>query len=209
MPPGKALNDTYKRPGCLNFRQVKRGKGVSNSAFALFFLFDAGCVKNDLDKRWGPPFDNARNSRMKITCNWSEKMKFEMVNGTGQSIVVDAKPPLGTAAGPTPKELALMGVAGCTGIDVIAYLRKYKQEVTAFSIDAEAPVSEVHPAVFLDVMLVFKVTGVGVEATKLLEAVQLSQTKYCGVSAMMSKAAPIAYRVELNGEVIGTGKAEF
>lgn len=146
---------------------------------------------------------------MKITCNWAEKMKFEMVNGTGQSIIVDAKPPLGTGAGPTPKELALMGVAGCTGMDVVAHLRKHKQSLELFTVEAEAPVSDGHPAVFLDVLLVFRVQGAGIEPARLLEAVQLSQTKYCGVSAMMAKSAPIAYRVELNGEVIGSGKADF
>lgn len=146
---------------------------------------------------------------MKITCNWTEKMKFEMVNASGQSILTDAKPPLGTNAGPTPKELALMGVAGCTAMDVIALMKKNKQTIESFTIEAETPMSDGYPSVFLDVLLVFKVVGPGVESALLLEAVRLSQTKYCGVSAMLSKAVPISYRVELNGEIVGSGKAEF
>lgn len=146
---------------------------------------------------------------MKITCNWAEKMKFEVANATGQSIIIDSKPPLGRNAGPTPKELALMGVAGCTSMDVITHMRKHHQNVESFSVEAEAPTQTGDLPVFLNVMLIYKVTGKDVEASQLIEAVHLSQTKYCSVSAMMSKAAPVSYEIQLNGAVVGTGKAEF
>ena len=94
-------------------------------------------------------------------------------------------------------------------MDVVALMKKYKQPLDSFDIDADVTASEgVHPAVFTQVHLLFKLTG-QVDASKVLEAVHLSQTKFCGVSAMLSKAVPISYTVELNGKNIGEGQAAF
>ena len=94
-------------------------------------------------------------------------------------------------------------------MDVVSLLRKYKQSVVSFEVDAESDLTEgEYPSVFKEIKLKFKVEG-QVEAAKLLEAITLSQTKYCGVSAMISKSSLISYNVELNGEVIGSGKADF
>lgn len=65
-----------------------------------------------------------------------------------------------------------------------------------------------HPAVFETVQLTFHVTG-NMEADKLNEAISLSQTNYCGVSAMIAKTAPIHYKVILNDSEVGAGQAQF
>ena len=76
-------------------------------------------------------------------------------------------------------------------------------------IEAEATVTEgKHPVVFTAIALTFKING-EIEAEKALEAVKLSQTKYCAVSAMLSKAVPISYTVVLNSVPVGTGRAQF
>lgn len=121
---------------------------------------------------------------------------------------MDAKPPFGDGSALSPKQLALAAIAGCTGVDITGLMRKYKQEMTGFKIDADAPVSQGHPAVFTEVQLDFYFEG-KIESAKAMEAVILSQTKYCGVSAMMAKNCPIRYRVHLNGEKIGDGVAKF
>ena len=144
---------------------------------------------------------------MKVECHWNEKMKFTAQSGD-HTVVMDAKSPLGSDSGPSPKSLVLVGLAGCTGMDVIALLRKYKQTVTAMEIEADAPTTETHPQVFQKVDLIYRVAG-SMEPQKLIEAVHLSMSKYCGVSAMVAQAAPISYQIQLNGSEIHRGHADF
>ena len=94
-------------------------------------------------------------------------------------------------------------------MDVVALLKKHKQTIESFQIEADAtPTEGVHPAVYSEIKLVFKLKG-QLDASKVLESVALSQTKYCGVSAMVSKVVPILYTIELNGKNIGSGRADF
>ncbi len=145
---------------------------------------------------------------MKTTIVWKDAMTFEGTAGQ-HTVSMDAKAPIGRDSGASPKELVAMGLGGCTAMDVIALLKKYKQPPQSFQIDVEIqPSSAGHPIVFEKARLSFVVNG-QVDAAKLLEAISLSQTKYCGVSAMLSKALPIEYKVVLNGEEIGTGVANF
>jgi putative redox protein len=145
---------------------------------------------------------------MKLQCTWSDKLKFT-AEADHHRVEMDTKAPLGTDTAMTPKQLVLAGICGCTAMDVVSLLKKHKQPVESFTIEADAPTTTgVHPAVFTEVKLGFKLVG-QLEPETVLESVRLSQTKYCGVSAMISKAVPISYVVELNGKTIGSGNAEF
>ena len=144
---------------------------------------------------------------MKTTTIWKEKMLFESSDGQVSSFQ-DSKPPLGTGKALTPKQLALSAVAGCSAMDVISLLRKHKQNVVSFKIDADAPISEGYPATFTKVDLDYHLEG-EIDKEKAIEAVHLSQTKYCGVSAMMAKHCPIHYRIFLNGNAIHEGTSQF
>lgn len=145
---------------------------------------------------------------MQVSCRWQSGLKFLGSAGENQ-IVMDAKSPLGTNAGMTPKELVVAGLCGCTAMDVAALMKKHKQQVDDLAVIADVTTSAgVSPVVFTAVALNFQLSG-QIDAKTLLEAVHLSQTKYCGVSAMLALAFPITYTVELNGETIGDGKAEF
>lgn len=145
---------------------------------------------------------------MKTTIVWKDAMEFE--GAAGPHIVrMDAKVPFGKDSAASPKELVAMGLGGCTAMDVIALLIKNKQPPQSFQIDVEVQHStNGHPIVFEKALLKFIVNG-QIEPNKLIEAVSLSQTKYCGVSAMLSKALPIEYKVVLNGIEIGFGSANF
>jgi putative redox protein len=145
---------------------------------------------------------------MKAHLQWSQGMKFE-VEANGNTVAMDSKAPLGHGSAMTPKELVVAGMGGCTAMDVIALLKKHKQPVQSFAIDLEVDSSQgSHPTVFTEARLIFQATG-PIDPNILIESVQLSQSKYCGVSAMLSKAFPIRYIVHLNGEKIYAGQAHF
>lgn len=143
---------------------------------------------------------------MKLKLDWMEKFRFKATDGTN-STVTDTAPPYGEGH-LTPKQLCLAAVEGCTGIDVISHLNKRKQLPKSFCVEADADLTETHPKVFTEVRLDFRVEG-EVQTALLVEAVELSQTKYCGVSAMMAKNCPIRYRIFLNGSQVGQGEAKF
>lgn len=145
---------------------------------------------------------------MKLKSKWIEKMQFSAQVGE-LSVPMDAKPPIGNGSALTPKELLVAGLCGCTGMDVVALLKKYKQPLESLEVEADALSQESgHPAVFREIKLTFEFRG-ALDREKVLEAVRLSQTKYCSVSGMLSKALPISYEVRLNSETIGSGKADF
>ena len=145
---------------------------------------------------------------MKSVLSWTGGMKFDAVVD-GKSVSMDAKAPIGTGSAQTPKELVLDGLAGCTAMDVVALFKKHRQSVDTFQVTVEVETSKSgQPVVFTSAQITFSASG-SIDPKIYLEAVQLSQTKYCGVSAMLSKAFPINYKVVLNNEEIGRGKADF
>lgn len=107
----------------------------------------------------------------------------------------DAPEDGGERKGMSPKMLTLTSLAGCTAIDVIHMLRKMRIDPEHFSVDAEGDLCEEYPRVFTKIVVTYRVRGGGVTREKVERAVALSQDKYCGVSAMLRKAAPIETRV--------------
>lgn len=145
---------------------------------------------------------------MKTSVVWKDGMEFDGL-ADGHVVQMDAKKPIGSNAASTPKELVAMGLGGCTAMDVVALLKKYKQLPREFRVEVDiAPSVGAAPIVFENATLTYIIAG-AVEPGRLIEAVRLSQTKYCGVSAMLSRSFPIEYRIVLNGEEIATGAADF
>ncbi len=145
---------------------------------------------------------------MKNVLKWSGAMKFESV-ADENAISMDAKRPIGAGSAQSPKELVVAGLGGCTAMDVVAMLKKHKQPLESLEVELDVEMSKGgYPTVFTHALITFKATG-AVDSKILLDAVHLSQTKYCGVSAMLSKAFPIDYVVFLNNEKIGEGQTKF
>lgn len=139
---------------------------------------------------------------------WTEKMKFVAESG-GHQVRMDAHSPIGTDSAMTPKELVAIGIAGCTAMDVVALMKKHKEPLESLEIETKVSQTESgQPRVFKEVSLTFFFKG-DLNKERVLEAVRLSQTQYCGVSAMIVKTAPIHYKVVLNEIEIGEGAAEF
>jgi putative redox protein len=145
---------------------------------------------------------------MKMLVTWDERMVFTAA-AAGCTAMMDAKAPIGQGTALTPKELVVAGLCGCAAMDVIALMRKHKQAVTTFEVKAEVTTSEGGPpVVFTSAELEFALAG-QVDPALALEAVRLSQTHFCGVTAMLVKAFPIRYRVLVNGTLAGEGQADF
>ncbi len=139
---------------------------------------------------------------------WKEKMQFTGEIGD-HSVDMDTKSPIGNDTGLSPKELVAIGLSGCTAMDVAALMKKYKQPLESLEVNADiAVVEKGYPAVFKDVALTFLFKGT-LDKEKVIESVRLSQTKFCAVSAMLSKAVPIHYKILLNGEEINSGESDF
>ena len=129
---------------------------------------------------------------------WRGDMSFELeLQGFKQ--VVDADSSVGGKnQGPTPKALMLNALAGCTGMDVVAILNKMQMPFDHFEIKIDGETTDSHPKVFGSIDLVYQFWGSELDEKKIEKACQLSQTKYCGVSATLREAGEVNWKVELN-----------
>ena len=145
---------------------------------------------------------------MRAEARHTEGYAFEAQFGD-HKFFMDALPPLGTNKGPSPKQVLLASILGCTGMDVVGLLRKHKVAYKALNLAAESETTDKHPKTFRQVDVTFELTGDGLAQDKIIESIDLSMTKYCGVSAMVTKAAPIFYTVSINGEIVHRAQARF
>jgi putative redox protein len=130
-----------------------------------------------------------------ITSKWLKNMAFETVVD-GHSVIVDASMEAGGEdKGPRPKLLMLVALAGCTGMDVVSMLKKMRVEIDDLNIRVEGELTETHPKHFIAMHLVYEFTGKNLPLDKLERAVELSQTTYCGVSAVYQKCMPVDYEI--------------
>ena len=138
---------------------------------------------------------------MKVTLNRvNDNFHFELKNERGHIVNVDSRPEFGgNDMGPSPMELVLMGVAGCSAIDMISILKKQRQEITSFKAEVEGErvqIGEAKP--FKDIHVVFYLEG-EINPEKAARAAQLSFEKYCSVSKTLEPTATVHYNVVLNG----------
>lgn len=127
-------------------------------------------------------------------------------------VFMDAKKEIGGKnRGATPKEYLLGAVSGCSAMDVISLLKKNQIHYDFFYVTAEAEQTNTgHPVVFESIELSYKLKSEKeINKETYIKAVELSMTKYCGVSAMLSKALPINYSIYLNDVQIASGQAKF
>jgi putative redox protein len=129
---------------------------------------------------------------MDAKVSWKNNLSFKGTADTGFFLPLDADIKVGgTNDGFKPMELILLGLVGCTAMDVISILQKKRQQVTAFQVTAHAERAEDHPKVFTKVLLEFLVTGTDVDKQAVERAIELSETKYCPAQAMLSHTVTI------------------
>ncbi|ANJ67808.1 peroxiredoxin [Halothiobacillus diazotrophicus] len=136
---------------------------------------------------------------MKARVKWVEGMAFMAEADSGHGIMLDGSPEIGGRnLGARPMEMVLMGLGGCTAIDVMVILGKQRQPVEDCWIELEADRAEVAaPKVFTKIHLHYVVKGQGLDPKQVERAVKLSADKYCSVSAMLKSTVEITYDFEV------------
>lgn len=130
--------------------------------------------------------------------SWAKGMEFHATTGSGHRLTMDSAGQKGTASkGASPMDLLLVGMAGCTGMDVIDILRKKRQQVSGLEIQIEGTRSETFPKVYTHIRVNYVVRGKDVSAKAVEHAIHLSETKYCSASIMLGKTAKIKTGYEI------------
>ena len=135
--------------------------------------------------------------RESISLKWMDNLAFE-VNVDGHKITIDAKTEVGgTDKGPPPKPLMMVALAGCTGIDVASLLKKMRVEFEEFNVKVEGDITEEHPKHFSGMHIIYEFAGKNLPVDKIKKAIELSQDKYCGVSATYKKTMDLSYEIKI------------
>lgn len=146
---------------------------------------------------------------MQSKLTWKSGMSFQAEN---RSLIsqMDLPPEQGGAdSGPTPKEIVLNAMCACSAMDVVSIAQKMRIEIGNFSMDAKAEKSATIPSYFTNTHLKYCLDGENLNTEKIIQAIQLSMTKYCGVSYMVSKTTEITYDITINGTKVHEDKANF
>ncbi len=135
---------------------------------------------------------------MKARVKWVEGMTYLAESDSGHALVMDGAPELGGRnLGPRPMEMLLLGMGGCTAIDVIHILKKARQEVSDCVVELDAERAETEPKVFTRIRVHFVISGRGLSEKQVDRAVTLSAEKYCSASIMLGKSAEISHTFEI------------
>jgi putative redox protein len=145
---------------------------------------------------------------MFATLKWKSGMHFECQNQS-QIVSIDAVPEHGGQnLGPSPKELVLDAMMGCTAIDCMSMLTKMRQEITDFRMEISAEKTTEFPIHFKSAILKYYFQG-NADPEKIKKSVTKSLTLYCGVNYMIGQSCEISFEVFHNDALILKGPVEF
>ena len=135
---------------------------------------------------------------MNISVKWIDGMLMVGKSDSGHAIVMDGPPEIGGEnLGVRPMEMLLLGMAGCTMIDVVTTLKKMREDVVDCQTQVSADRSEEYPKVFTNIHVHFVLRGKQLNPLKVDKAIKLSAEKYCSASIMIGKTAIITHDYEI------------
>jgi len=130
--------------------------------------------------------------------SWVDGALFVAEGGSGHTITMDGAPDVGGRnLASRPMEVVLMGMGGCTAIDVVSMLRKQRQDIEGVEVSLSGERATDHPMVYTEVKVVYTVRGRGLNKALVERAVSLSDEKYCSATAMFKKTAKVSHEVVL------------
>lgn len=136
---------------------------------------------------------------MKARLKWLENISFVGESGSGHSVVIDGSPDDGGRnIGIRPMEMVLLGLGGCSALDVVLILKKARQPVADCVVELEAQRAKSIPKVFTHIHMRYIVTGEGLSEKQVARAINLSADKYCSVSKMLGKSVEITHDYEIH-----------
>ena len=136
-------------------------------------------------------------SKERINVEWIENMAFKTVVN-GHEFVIDATDKVGGEnRGPRPKPLMMASLAGCTGMDVVSILKKMRVELDYFNVVVEAELTEEHPKHFIKMHVIYEFKGKDLPMAKLEKAIDLSEERYCGVSATYKQTMELTSEIKI------------
>ena len=126
-----------------------------------------------------------------VVAEWGGGYGFIGTNPDGGSVqmgTLDGKP------GVSPMEMLLLGVAGCTGVDIISILSKKRKKLTALQVRVRGKRANEHPKIYTEIEVIYELKGEDLDEKSVEQAIQLSEEKYCSASAMLSAVAQVHWR---------------
>ncbi|HHF58568.1 MAG TPA: OsmC family peroxiredoxin [candidate division WOR-3 bacterium] len=134
----------------------------------------------------------------KVEVKWIDGMRFVAIPESGHAVIMDSSEDKGGLdSGPRPMELLLISLAGCTGMDVIYILKKMRVQVQGFELKIDAERKQEHPRYYSKVHVKYVFYGKDIPEDKVKQAIELSQHKYCSVSATMRAVGELTYSFEI------------
>jgi putative redox protein len=135
---------------------------------------------------------------MEAKVTWHKGLSFTGTADSGFTLPLGGKKEVGgNEDGFAPMELFLVGLAGCTGMDVISILAKMRQEVTNFEVKIHADRVDQHPKIFSEILIEYIITGKNLDPKLVEKAVNLSETTYCPGQAILNKTANIDHKITI------------
>ncbi len=136
---------------------------------------------------------------MKASVTWDHGLSFVGTADSEFTINLGASPSVGgDNDGFRPMEMILTGLIGCTAMDVISILKKKRQNVTGFKVEADAKQAETYPKVFTHINIHYVIDGQNIDSSSVERAIELSETRYCPAQAMLSQVTEIELTYEIN-----------
>ena len=132
-------------------------------------------------------------SPKQATAIWQGETVYDVTAGSGFTVRLDGQ----AKSGFSPMEMVLVGLAGCIGADVADILRKKRQDVTGIEVHVQGIRASEPPRKYTDIQISFAVTGRGLDPEAVRRAIELSETKYCSVSATLQGGPRITSRFEV------------
>ncbi|OGW57188.1 MAG: osmotically inducible protein OsmC [Nitrospirae bacterium RBG_16_43_8] len=135
---------------------------------------------------------------MEAKVTYVDGLQFVGEAESGHAIVMDGDAGVGGRdTGLRPTELLLIGLGGCSGMDIVSTLKKKKQEINGVEIKVKGENAENYPKKFTDIDIEFIVRGRNVSEAAVKRAVELSMGKYCSVKATVEGSAKVTWSYKI------------
>ena len=130
---------------------------------------------------------------------WVSGLRFIGASGSGHGVIMDGSQSgdLDGSLGPSPMEMLLLGLGGCSAIDVVHILKRMRQPVEDCQVELSAERALMPPRVFTSILARYTVIGSGLAQERVIEAVRLSADKYCSASVILGKAVEITREISV------------